>query len=154
MPLRAHAAFTLLEIMLVITLLVTVAISASLSITQMRQKRLLQTHTEQLVSTLRLAQNLSITAKDAQTHGVEFAPDSYLLVKQTATGQLLTGTRYQLPNNLSLQIQPADAQRLFFRKLTGAVDQPVTIELSTTSYQTMIKINTLGQIEATEPVKK
>lgn len=149
--------FTLVELLVIIVIMVVltaIAIPAFLSF----QKELdLNNSAEELVNTLRLAQNKTISSEGASQWGVYFAitstPHQYTLFK--GSNYVSRDASFDVVHKLSISVEiyqidlTGGGQEVVFNRITGETNQPGRIYLrlkSDFSKTRTIAIESSGQI--------
>lgn len=113
--------FTLLEILIAVAIIGLLLAIAVPSYSQLRKNVMLKNYTEDIVNTLRLAQNKSITSQDGKPWGVHFETNpvnSYTLYRDDGSGYsgATSKTVYQLNGGVKIISSTFD---VLFNHLTG-----------------------------------
>ena len=117
--------FTLIETVVVISIIVVLAASGLISFIQSRNVRELASAGQNVLSTLRLAQAKSLAGEDNSTWGVRLEPDRFTLFRgadflsSTSTQVFALDSRIEV-SNISLNGGGAE---IVFEKLNGATVQ-------------------------------
>jgi prepilin-type N-terminal cleavage/methylation domain-containing protein len=138
--------FTLLEVLLVMVLLSLGAMISFLPISAGLQKRQIELNRDQLINTIQLAQNQSITAKDGLAYGIHVQEGAYVLIKKQE-GAPVTIKTFSLPKGIFLL---TDINEFVFSLRKGRLDNPVVIKMEGSKYWMEIKIDNSGQVNYTE----
>lgn len=147
---KMSKGFTLIEILLVITIL---AILAGLSVPFLitfKSSQDLDNTTEEIVSVLRKVQERSIAAEKDSIWGVDFSqPQKYILFQENLTTPGIPEKEiYEYPKNIDLT---TSGNKVKFSKLSGGIDSEFIIDLTSFNKKRRIIINQEGAINYFKP---
>ncbi len=150
------SGFTLVEILITMTLLAVTTLAVMLNSSSTREKQTLNTAALQTVSLLDEARNLSISNNQEQYYGVRFdnstSPQTITLACYSA-GCIFNNQVIKLPSQVTLNNLPP-GQRVLFLSISGRAAQPInqpktsdtTVVLKTTHWKTTIVVPPTGSI--------
>lgn len=133
--------FTLVEIILVIAIFTLIAgLTYPYMWTYLARQQLAVT-TEDIITSLKRAQNKAITNEENTAWGIFFYDDYYLIIKYPSESE---SENFSLPNNLSVT-----GDMVIFQKLTGKPEDSATLTIrhSGINEQKIISINEEGNIQ-------
>jgi len=138
--------FTLIEILIAITIIIIMITTVIVSYRIFEKRTELEDVGQRIFSTLKLAQTQTLASNDASQYGVHFESDQYILFKGDA---YLAGSPdnniYQLPSRLEIfQINLASGGNdVIFQRIIGSTAQFGTIEIRIISQPTETRIITV-----------
>lgn len=139
---------TLIEMIVVVVLIGIVATMSAPYLLGQREKRLLTTERDKLMSFVKEAQNKSMIAEDGYGYTVvEVNPGEYQICQ---TGGTLCMQRQLRLNKALVVVWPGDVE---FQKLTGGILSSVVVGMRTNNFETDFSISSSGVFEMGE-VKK
>ncbi|MFH1744770.1 MAG: prepilin-type N-terminal cleavage/methylation domain-containing protein [bacterium] len=146
--------FTLIEILVVLTISALLLTFASTSFRDFQNKQSLNNEAEKLVSVLFVAQSKTVSSRDLSQWGVYFnMPQSYTLFNGAdyATRNPALDKIYTIENDVTMSsVNLAEGvSQIVFKKLSGFTDQAGTIVFELTldsSKSKTVHINSAGQI--------
>ena len=142
---KHNKGFTLIELLTVIgiiSILVAVGVPSYLSL---KNNVSFQNSVEEIINTLRMAQNKAITAQDGSDWGVYFENDKYTLFRGEAyDSDALDNIEYNLPEG---QILGASTE-VIFKRLDGTAEEEATICLNPPGCTKNIEVKQSGQISS------
>jgi prepilin-type N-terminal cleavage/methylation domain-containing protein len=133
---------TLIEMIVVVVLVGIVTTMSAPYLLGQREKRLLTTERDKLMSFMKEAQNKAMIAEDGYGYTVvEVNPGNYQIC-QTG-GPLCMERQISLSNSLMI-LWPGDVE---FEKLTGGILSSVVVGMSTNNFETDFSISAPGVFE-------
>ncbi len=124
----SSGGFTLLELILVVSVLGLLTALAIPAYASFRRNVALTNYADEIVSALRTAQNRSSTSQGGVVHGVHLTTNQYCLFTGS-TFSTCTSPSYQLHGDITITSGTGDA---IFSRFTGAPAAPATIVLQVT----------------------
>lgn len=149
---QAKRGFTLIEILIVAVLISIIGFFTLITISGFIEKRALQSATEQIITGLEHVQNLSLTAEENKTHGINFsAPRQYSFVRQDSVSGTVTKQNFVLPSQISFDLGTGFPNPIMYSKREAKpnLSNPNTIILKSKKFKVTITIDPSGMIEAT-----
>lgn len=153
--------FTLIEILIVIAIFSIIFTFTVLSLRYFQKKSELNNTTEEIINSLRLAQNKTLASEGASSYGIYFndttSPNQYILFKGTsfASRDPAFDETFKLSNNLLIyQINLGGGKDVVFKRIKGETDVSgnIIIGLSGDSSKTKnIYIEKSGMVGLTLP---
>ena len=118
---KTLTGFTLIELLVVIAILTLAAGMVMPNFNFFQRQNTLDIATQEIINTLRLAQNRTIASEGATNYGVYFAPDRFtLFTGQTFNPGAATNQEHVLnPSLLISQINLTSSSTVAFERLTG-----------------------------------
>lgn len=142
--------FTLLETLVVISIVVVISAVSVKSFYVLREKHAIQKDVDSIVSIIEKAKNMSANRKNDSSYGVKFASTTVTVFSGTnfANGNVIS--KYDLEtmikiSNVSLSSRGTE---LVFSKITGSPNATGTITLIAPSYSKIVTIYGTGIIES------
>lgn len=113
---NSRKGFTLVELLVVLSLISVLAVLAMPTYNNMRHNVALETERQEVVSALRIAQQRAIASYGFEPHGVHFNTDSFVIF-----GDSWTSPSYVITYDLPADIQFVQGQNssVTFDRLTG-----------------------------------
>lgn len=137
---RSPKGFTLIESILVMSLLGLLFGLATPYLFGTKEKTSLETETEKLVNQLKMIQQDAIAAREGQTY-------SLLLLPNSNQYRLAAGTEQEKTFSLQYDlVSPAGETALVFSQLTGQPNQNLQISLESKRFRTTISLSLEGLI--------
>lgn len=137
------SGMTLIEILVVAVLTSILFFAGYTAYKNILEQRTLQAETSQIANTLRLAQNLSVTAQESLAHGVRFETSYYQLITQDDSLNIEGQRQYQLSSGITIS---SDQNPIIFQKRTGSLENEVNIIINSREYSSEIKISKSGNV--------
>lgn len=129
---RASRGFTLLEIIIVISILAILLSIILPSLTNFRQKSILNTETQEMTTLINKARLSSMSSKNDQQYGIHFEAGKIVLFEGT-TYTAGAGTNEEHLFNTALTLAPitinGGGAETVFQKITGSTNQNSTTTL-------------------------
>jgi len=154
MKVRRSAGVTMLELLIVVVILGVVAVLSTSYLLGQREKRLLMSQRDQMITVLKEAQNKSMVAEDGYAYRVEFADadgDSTTMEEYVICSDVsCQGRKYQVHQSIELN----SPFKVEFAKLTGAVSGLQALEVSSNNFKSSVRIEPQGVIEVGEVTRK
>ncbi len=143
--LKPRAGFTLMEVIITITVIVIVAAIAAPSVSRSLGSSYLNTSTSKVARTLRKAQTYSLNGKEGSVWGVHYEPRLLVLFR----GDSYAGRdpSFDEKFNLPQAVTVSGLGDVWFKKLRGDPSTTVTITVSSLGNQRMITVNQEGMID-------
>jgi len=145
---KNNNGFTLVELLVVIGCISILTAVAVPSYALMQKNIGLSNAAQEVVNTLRVAQNNAISAQDGVNWGVHFEQNQYILCKaDCSVGNYVT--TYTLNNGLQIESAPFN---VVFNRLDGTLKDttvPQTITLDSGGKQKTIQVDAVGRISIT-----
>ena len=139
---KTAAGFTLIELIIVVGIIGLLMLVAVPTFNAMRDNVALKNSSQQIVSTLRLAQNRAITSQGGVQHSVQFTTNSFIIFGGTA-GSPTYSTTYPLTGGIQIL---SGGTTVTFARLTGTTAATtIQVGFSSTKKQD-IKIDATGNI--------
>lgn len=139
------SGFTLVELLLVIALVVIIGLFTSSVGISYYQSELLSEASDNIVSTLRQAQGLAMSGKNASSYGVYFGEDSYVLFEGSyyETREIEEDMVFPLNSNLVI----TGPREVVFSALTGRASVVDTLLISLGNKEKQVDILPSGFID-------
>jgi len=151
--LPARQGFTLIETLIVISVVILIVSLALFSYRYFEKKTELETITQKIVATLKLAQTKTLASENNSQYGVHFENNQYILFSgDTYQVDAPDKTTYSLPSRLEINDLSLNGggSNVVFQRINGQTDQNGTISLRMINEPTkleIINIHPSGQIE-------
>jgi Tfp pilus assembly protein FimT len=151
------AGFTLVEVLTIVGILIVLIVISVPALRFFQKESDLNNSTEEILNTLRLAQNKTIASEGASQYGVHFETGKYVLFKGTTYDPLATDNDvHSLPQSLEIyEINLAGGgSEIVFERVTGTTSQFGNVSLRLKSDFTKTKtiyIENSGQVGLTSP---
>ncbi|MBW6441172.1 prepilin-type N-terminal cleavage/methylation domain-containing protein [Patescibacteria group bacterium] len=131
---RSHSGFTLLELMLVISILAIISVSSFTWFSSYKQQTDIQSSSNIIISSLRDAQSRSISGKDFMKWGIFFDSTNNRFTLFRDEGGYAAATvkeEISLSNYIKLDSNSlaGGCDEIIFEKVTGATTQNCTIRI-------------------------
>jgi len=146
---KKNSAFTLVEILVVIGVLILIFSISFPYFGRFRRDFELNDTTEKIISVLRLARSKTLGSLEASQYGVYFGEDRYVLFKGSSFQEENIHESYDLPRGL--EFEETDEKEVLFEKINGTVLDPGSISLTDTKEKKTIYIHGSGEIGKTKP---
>jgi len=156
---KKKSGFTLTEFLVIIAILVILTALAIPTYLHFREESDLNDSAEEIVNTLRVAQNKTLTSEGASQWGVYFTtsttPHQYTLFQGSSYGSRATSfdETYRLPRSVEIyELSLGGEEAIFFKRITGFASSAiqtnqVSIRLKADLTKTKtIKIENSGQV--------
>ena len=123
LELNRGTGFTLLELLVVMSLVSLLAVIAAPSYNNMRKNVALDTQRQEIVSALRTAQQRSIASRGFEPHGIHFGTDSFSMFSPSYS------TTFELQGDI--EFIDGENSDVIFDRLTGeaAIPNPVIVSV-------------------------
>lgn len=145
--------FTLIEVIMVVTLLAsTIGLVTAWTLTSLKRAEL-QSTTEVIVGILRKQQTSAMSSKGNLDHGIRLESDQYTIFAgpDYATSSANSRQTFSMPNQLTISniTLAGGGSDLIFNKASGETAQDGTLSITHTSLSESmtISVNTLGLID-------
>lgn len=151
-------SFTLIELLVIVGILIILIALSVPALKSFQKESDLNNSTEEIINTLRLAQNKTVVSEEASQYGVHFENGKYVLFKGISYNPLAPDNETRnLPKSIEIyEINLAGGgSEALFNRVTGATDQfgKVSIRLKTDISTTkIIYIENSGQVGLTSPL--
>jgi len=140
---KTYTGYTLIEMMLVISLFVMIAAVSMPAFHNIQASVGLEGSAQEVLDVLRQAQQRSFSSRDLMPHGVHFTADAYIIFGNDYSSPAYTRT-YFLPAGLEFSAWAGTT--ILFERHSG-IANPATVKLSAGSQEVDIRINANGSIE-------
>ncbi|MBU1132015.1 prepilin-type N-terminal cleavage/methylation domain-containing protein [Patescibacteria group bacterium] len=143
-----QSGFTLIEVLIVVSITVVLAISAVFAFGNLQVSSQLNENTEQMIQTLRTAQERSFARINDSPHGVKFQTNKFILYQGTsyATRNAAYDRETVLDTSLTITTTLTNDEVNFSRQL-GMPDHTGNVTLThATSGSRQISINSFGRV--------
>ena len=149
--------FTLIEILIAVAILMLLAFLAIASFTTFRQQVEIDSSSQNILSTLRLARSKTLASESEDNYGVHFQADKYVLFKGTSYNpDDSSNNEYTLTDSEIFSISlNGEGSDVIFNRVRGTTDEDgsVSIRLLSDSSRThTININSYGQVSVSDTV--
>ncbi len=140
--------FTALELLTVIGIVAFLTLLSVPAYSTIKNNVTLGNAAQELLNTLRVAQNDSMSAKGGTGHGVHIEPDKYIrYFGDTYVPGAPTNIEMPLGNGLSATSVPATPVDVHFTKLTGGVSASVVIDIQSSGKHKTVTVGTTGSMK-------
>ncbi len=147
-------AFTLIEILIVISVIIILSFFSLSSYLPFRNQNELNACSQEILNILRLAQSKTLGSEESSCYGVHFEQEKYVLFKGVSYDPLdINNEDYNL--SLKTEISPSDislnggGSEVIFDRITGSTSQYGTVKIQITqdsNQYRIIRIDSSGQI--------
>lgn len=141
---KSGAGFTLIELLTVIGIAAVLAAVAVPSYALMQKNVSLSSTAQEVVNTLRVAQNNAISSQDGVMWGVRFGTNQYILFKCNSDCSILNNiTTYNFQNGVQVT---QGTGTIIFNHLTGANNNPSGTPPIVLNNRKNIQVDGIGKI--------
>ncbi|MBL8014782.1 MAG: type II secretion system protein [Candidatus Doudnabacteria bacterium] len=140
-------AFTLIEIILVITLTSIVGVIAVASIVSYHVNTVLDSELKELVSNIQLARQNALGNDNSNDYSIKFLPESYILFPGAAYSSNNVENRTYTLDSIVVVSTTFTNDIITFSNFTGRVSEPGSISVSAGGINREVTINSLGIVE-------
>ena len=146
--------FTLIEVLIVTTIIAATSLLTFLTVPQYLDRQNLLRTANVVVSHLRDTQNDSVITKNAKQYAIRFYPNQLETLQVQTDSSLKIERTIPFPRQLTLQYNLANNQNvIYFTKLTGRPNTTANLTLKSSRYQIPVTVNSNGQISQSELTK-
>ena len=140
---KKNNGFTLLELLVVLSLIGLLVLIAAPTYRSMRENVALDNYSQEVVNALRIAQQRSVVSQGGIVHGVSFEADDYTLFGGDPQAPDYT-LQHQI--NSGIEISYGAGSQVIFTRLTGTTTDQTIILSSPNGREKIIKITPNGGI--------
>ena len=143
---QKNKGFTLLEIIITISIIIIVSSISMQIYYNLRDKHLIETDADSIISMIEKAKSLSLNRKNDSSYGVAFSSSTVTVFSGNTHVSGNDISKYDLGSILNLSLS-SHGSELNFSKLTNLPNATGTITLNKNSYSKVITIYGTGVVE-------
>jgi Tfp pilus assembly protein FimT len=142
------------EILIVIAVLVMIFSIVLPQFSEVREKQVLKSAVENILSSLNKAQTQTLASMDSSSYGVNFESDKITIFKGTifsegeAGNEVMSITSPANISNVTLGGVSASSGDMYFNRISGSPNKSGTISIATPNFTKIITISATGSISA------
>jgi Tfp pilus assembly protein FimT len=145
---------TLIEILMVLSILIILLVVSLPQFTKIRENQVLKTATNDVISVLNKAHSQTLSSVDSSEYGVHLQSDRVIIFKGkifsagTETNETILIVSPASISNVTLGGVSGTSGDVYFNRLSGAPSSTGTITISNSSMSKIITISTTGAVSS------